>query len=194
MTMQTEFITIDFINYKFKRYPKIKIFIDGDLYEEVAFTKEKEQVKFPVSLVSGKHLLEIEHFDKTNRDTLFKNDKILQDTKFTIGNLNICSFDIPYTFVLKSVLKPDWTHLTMPEKFPTVLKQSMTVGPNGVWSLGFETPVDDWLINERKKATLHKLEKTVTYDSYEPSEDSIIDYQLTDFDRQLMKEIKELIK
>ena len=68
------------------------------------------------------------------------------------------------------------------------------MGPNGVWSLFFETPVDDWLINERKKATLNKLEKTVTYDSYEPSEDSIIDYQLTDFDRQLMKEIKELIK
>jgi hypothetical protein len=192
--MESQTIQITFINEKFKRYPKVKIFIDGDLLEEKEFTAEKETVKIPIDLLDGKHKLEIEHFDKTNSDTEFKNNSILRDTKFKIENINICSYDIPYTFILKSQFRPDWSKLTKPKDFPDLLKQSLIVGPNGIWSLFFETPVDDWLINERKKATLNKLEKTVTYDSYEPSEDSIIDYQLTDFDRQLMKEIKELIK
>jgi len=188
------FITLDFINYKFKRYPKIKIFVDGDLLEESNFKNHNEQVKIPVSLIDGKHLLEIEHFDKSNKDTEFKNNKIINDTKFTITNINVCSYDIPYTFFLKCVFKPDWTNLTKPKNFPKTIRQSQTVGPNGVWSLEFETPVDDWLINERKKETLHKLEKLVTYDSYEPSEFSVIDYQLKDKDKQLIKEIKSLIR
>ena len=193
MDMDDKLIKISFINHKFRRYPKVKIFVDGDLLEEKSFTKSEETISIPVDLLDGNHILEIEHFDKTNKDTEFKDDKILRDTKFTIKNVSICSYDIPYTFFLNCSFKPDWHNLTKPNNFPNELKQSLTVGPNGVWTLNFTTPVDDWLINERKKQTLHSLEKMVTYDSYEPSEHSVIDYQLTDKDKQLIKDIKELI-
>ena len=193
MVMEDKFIEISFNNQKFLRYPKVKIFIDGDLLEEKTFEKQKETVTIPVDMIDGDHLLEIEHFDKTNRDTEFKNGEILRDTKFTIEKINICSYDIPYGFFLNCVFKPDWSHLTQPKNFPKQIKQSQIVGPNGTWSLNFTTPIDDWLINERKKQTLHQLEEMVTYDSYEPSEHSVIDYQLTEKDRQLMKDIKELL-
>ena len=98
--MEDKFIEISFNNQKFLRYPKVKIFIDGDLLEEKTFEKQKETVTIPVDMIDGDHLLEIEHFDKTNRDTEYKNGEILRDTKFTIEKINICSYDIPYSFFL----------------------------------------------------------------------------------------------
>ena len=78
MVMEDKFIEISFNNQKFLRYPKVKIFIDGDLLEEKTFEKQKETVCIPVDMIDGDHLLEIEHFDKTNRDTEYKNGEILR--------------------------------------------------------------------------------------------------------------------
>ena len=68
------YIVIDFKNYRFKRFPKIKIYVDDDLIEEVHFGQEEQTVSIPVALEDGKHILEIEHFDKTSRDTQIKDD------------------------------------------------------------------------------------------------------------------------
>lgn len=185
-------LKINFECYKFKHWPKVKIFVDGDLLEEVYFTKKYEEVKMPLSLLEGEHLLEIEHFDKTNQDTEFYNGDILQDTKFEISNINIFDYDIPYTPLLSCNFVPEWSKLTRPKNFPKELPQSRVVGPNGIWSFKFATPIEDWIINQRRKQ--NELTNVVTYESYEVDAFSVIDYQMTDEDRQLIKDIKDLIK
>ena len=90
-------LKINFECFKYKRWPKVKIFVDGDLLEEVHFTQKHTEVSMPLSLLNGSHLLEIEHFDKTNDDTEYLNGNILQDTKFEIKNINIFDYAIPYT-------------------------------------------------------------------------------------------------
>ena len=82
-------LKINFECFKYKRWPKVKIFVDGDLLEEVHFSQQYEDVQMPLSVLEGEHLLEIEHFDKNNNDTQYVNGEILQDTKFEIKNINV---------------------------------------------------------------------------------------------------------
>lgn len=185
-------IKIDFINYKFRRFPKIKIFVDGDLIEEMHFDKEKQSVDIPVALDNGKHILEIEHFDKTSRDTQIKNSEIIADTKFTIKSITIDDFDLPSSLLYCCEFRPTWKNLHKPKDFPDVLHQSFTIGPNGVWKFNFETPTEDWLIKNRRKNN-EEIKNIITYESYEVSPHSTMDYILTDRDRELINEIKELL-
>ena len=187
------YIVIDFKNYRFKRFPKIKIYVDDDLIEEVHFGQEEQTVSIPVALEDGKHILEIEHFDKTSRDTQIKDGNIIADTKFTITSVSIDDFDLPFSLLYRCEFRADWKDLHKPENFPEVLYQSFTIGPNGRWHLPFETPVDDWLIKRRMEDNEKIKNNIVTYESYEVSPYSTIDYILTEKDHQLIKEIKELL-
>jgi len=185
-------LKINFECFKYKRWPKVKIFVDGDLLEEVHFTQKHEEVTMPLSLLDGSHLLEIEHFNKTNDDTEYLNGTILQDTKFEIKNINIFDYAIPYTPLLNCNFIPEWSKLTKPKNFAYELPQTRIIGPNGVWSFEFCTPIDDWIINQRR--IINNLNNVVTYESYEVDSFSVIDYQITDEDRQLIKDIEALIK
>lgn len=150
-------IEINFKNYKFKRFPKVKIYVDRELIEEVQFDKEEQTVRVLVALEDGKHTLEIEHFDKTSRDTQIKDGNIVADTKFTINSIVIDDFDFSSSLLYQCEFRANWKDLDKPKDFPDVLSQSLTIGPNGIWRLPFETPIDDWLIqckieeNERMK-------------------------------------------
>ena len=179
--------------WKYRKFPKIKIFVDGDLLEEVHFNSEQQAVKIPLSILDGEHVLEIEHFDKTSKDTKVAEAKIVEDTKFRIESVKINGYEIPYTPMLKCKFVPDWHYLVRPKNFPNVLKQVVEIGPNGVWNLPFTTPIEDYIINERRTSNKENLKKIVTYESYEPDPDSIIDYQMTAQDKQIIKEIKELL-
>lgn len=184
-------LELHFRCHKYKRYPKIKIHVDGDQLEEVHFSNDREVVKVPLSIIDGEHLLEIEHFGKTSDDTKFVNGKIEIDTKFEVTKVSIQDFDIPYTNLLACRFLPDWKNLHRPDNFPDVLKQSLIVGTNGTWSLAFATPIEDWIINQRRK--LNRQNNVITYESYEIDPWSVIDYQLTAEDRKLIEEIKNLI-
>tara|TARA_Y100001937_G_scaffold61578_1_gene84314 strand:+ start:1725 stop:2285 length:561 start_codon:yes stop_codon:yes gene_type:complete len=185
-------LKINFECFKYKRWPKVKIFVDGDLLEEVHFSQQYEDVQMPLSVLEGEHLLEIEHFDKNNNDTQYVNGEILQDTKFEIKNINIFDYDIPHSPLLSCNFVPEWSRLTRPKNFADQLPQTRVVGPNGIWSFRFCTPIEDWIINQRRK--INNLNNVVTYESYEVDSFSVIDYQMTDEDRQLIKDIQELIK
>ena len=186
------YIKINFLNYKFKKFPKIKIFLDGDLLEEVNFDKDSQLITIPTELDNGNHTLEIEHFDKTSKDTQIINGKISADTKFTIKSITIDNFEIPTSLLYLSEFKPNWKNLVKPKNFPDVLRQSFTIGPNGTWKFKFETPIEDWLIKDRKEKN-EKIKNIKTYESYEVSTESVIDYILTEKDIKLVKEIKQLL-
>lgn len=186
-------ITIVFKNYKFRRFPKIKIYVDDDLIEEVHFDKEEQSMHIPVALDNGKHILEIEHFGKTSRDTQVKDGKIVADTKFTIKSVVVDNFEFSSSLLYLCEFRANWKDLHKPTEFPDVLRQSFTIGPNGTWRLPFETPIEDWLIQRRIKENEKIKNNIVTYDSYEISTHSTTDYILTEKDHQTIKEIKELL-
>lgn len=185
-------ITINFQNFKFKRFPKIRIHVDNDLIEEIQFNKPIQSVCIPMELEDGRHKLEIEHFDKTSKDTEVQNGNIVSDTKFTITSISIDKFDLPISLLYTCEFIPDWKNLSRPKNFPKILKQSFTVGPNGIWSMFFQTPVENWLINEWKTEQ-EKIKNMVTYQSYEVSPHSMINYKLTEKDNKVIKEIKAML-
>lgn len=185
-------IKICFQTHKVRNFPKVKIFVDDDLIEEVLFQKEEQLIELPLDLEQGKHKLEVEHFGKTSKDTIFKNNKIIKDMQFTIKSIEIGGLDLPTTVMYTSRFVPNWKDLDKPKGFPNELKQVFTIGPNGVWSIDFETPIEEWLIKKRKIEN-ENIKNVVTYDSYEISPHSVVDYVLTDQDRKTIKEIKDLI-
>ena len=186
-------ITIDFKNYKFKRFPKVNIYVDDDLIEEVHFDKDEQSVHIPVALEDGKHILEIEHFGKTSRDTQVKDGKIVADTKFTIKSIVVDDFNFFSSLLYQCEFRANWKDLDKPKDFPDVLTQSFTIGPNGTWRLPFETPIDDWLIQRRIEENKNIKNNIITYDSYNISPHSTSDYILKKKDHQTIKEIKELL-
>ena len=146
-------ITINFKNRKYKRFPKVRIRIDGTLVDTVQFTKESESVTTPTALEEGKHVIEIEHFGKTSQDINFANGTLVADTEFTIESITIDDFKFFDYLLNLCEFRADWTGTEKPTGFPDVICHGRTVGPNGKWTLAFETPLGDWLIQRRINET-----------------------------------------
>lgn len=186
-------LSIKFAANKVKRYPKLKIFVDSDLMEDVQLLNDSETVTFPIALEDGEHFLEIEHYGKTSEDTIATEDgMIIEDTYFRIEAITIDDYDLPILVLWTCVLTPDWTGLEKPHGFPNELAQVLEVGTNGIWKMPFYTPVTDWLI-QRRKASSDKLKDTTVFESYEPSTHSTLDYKLTEEDEAVIAEIKSMI-
>lgn len=185
-------IKIEFYNYKFKRFPKVRIYVNSDLMEEIHFHDAHQSVCFPIDLANGQHKIEIEHFDKTSADTKMVNGTISSDTKFTIKSISIDNFDLPASLLRTCNFKPDWKNLSKPKNFPEILTQSFTIGPNGIWTLFFETPVENWLMRDWK-IKQEKIRDTITYESYEISAHSTTHYKFDKKQKQLITEIKSLL-
>ena len=186
-------ISIKLAANKVKRYPKLKIFVDGDLIEDVQLLDNSQTISFPIALEDGEHYLEIEHYGKTSEDTIATEDgRIIEDTYFRIEGINIDEYELPILILWTSVLIPDWTGLKKPYGFPNKLSQVLEVGTNGIWKMPFYTPVTDWLIH-RRKASSSKLKDTTVFESYEPSTHSTLDYKLTKEDKAVISEIKKMI-
>lgn len=186
-------LEIHFKAWKFRKWPRVKIFVDGDLLEEKLLDSSDASLSIPFDLIDGEHILEVEHFGKTSKDTMVKDGEIVADTNFLINKIIVNSYELPSTLIRHCEFVADWTHHIKPEGMPDVFKQSCLIGPNGVWKLAFATPVDEWIIDQRRiQNSISK--NTITYESYEPSPHSYIDYRLTDEDRQLIRDIKNLIQ
>ena len=186
-------IQIDFQAWKYRDWPTIRIHVDGDLLEEKTLDSNNVRVTIPLDMMEGEHLLEIEHFGKSSKNTLVdKNGKILQDTKFIIDKITINDYDLPFSLIRSCRFEADWSKFHRPKGMPDVFKQSCVIGPNGFWHLPFVTPVDQWIIDSRRSQRIES-KSTITYESYEPSAHSTVDYILTDEDKKTIQEIKALI-
>jgi len=189
--MSKSLLNIKFKAQRFRKWPSVKIYVDGDLLEEKVLEGDEVIASIPFDLLDGDHTLEIEHFGKSSKDTRFENNEILADTKFLVDQVTINEYIVPSSLMCRCTFKADWAKFDKPLDMPSVFKQSVIVGPNGVWSLPFTTPIDDWIMDQRSIDEGPK--KIVTYESYEPSTDSTLYYKLTQEDRQIIKDIKELI-
>ena len=101
-------------NTKVQRYPSIKIFVDDDLMEELQLERKQQCVKIPLSQADGKHTLTIEHFGKTNKDIVVKDNKIMQDTTFTVEKIVLDGIPLNEDILLECEFVPNWNDMEKP--------------------------------------------------------------------------------
>ncbi len=194
--MSKNTLKINFISKNCHGWPTVNIFIDDDLYEEAHLNKENFEIEIPIQLEDRQHKLEIEHFGKRNKNTeIDAKGNIIRDMSFEIEKIEIQSLTVPEYMMRTNIFVPNWIDLTEPTNFPKFLKQSKRVGPNGIWSLQFKTPFEDYLINRNLDKMLDDDKKAIdTFESYEPASHSGIHSLITEDEKKLFKDIKDLLK
>ena len=188
-------LEIQLKNTKAINYPKIKVFIDDDLMEEIQLNTSQQAIMIPLAQAEGEHTLTIEHFGKTNIDTVVQDDKIIKDTTFTVEKIVIDGITLDKDILLDCNFVPNWHNMEKPNGFPDKLPQVRTVGPNGEWSLPFVLPVEDWLIKRIQEDEEQKITKSDNTEQmqYEISPHSTLYHRLDQTDHKQIERIKKLI-
>jgi len=194
--MHNNTLKISFISSECNGWPTVNIFIDDDLYEETCLNKENFEIEIPIQLEDRQHTLEIEHFGKRNKNTeIDAEGKIIRDMSFEIEKIEIQGLTVPDYMMRTNIFVPNWIDLTEPTNFPKFLRQSNRVGPNGIWSLQFKTPFADFLINRNLDKMLDDDKKALdTFESYEPGSHSDIHSKISEEEKKLFNDIKDLLK
>jgi hypothetical protein len=122
-------------------YPKIQLFLDGA--ELPQYQIESDQFELEVLLDAGrkKRTLEIHRYGKTLDNLLIDPDGcILQDQILEIVNIKIDGIDIPQFLIQEnSCFKFDNQQHA----------GSCYFGPNGVWTFEFETPIIEFVLDQK---------------------------------------------
>lgn len=120
-------------------WPKIKVYLDEDLYQDHEFIKDNEIVDVPLDLLDGLHTLKIELYNKSSRNTKVVDSIIVQDQLVTLEYIKIDRVTVPKQFLYEG-------RYTYNDVEPY---QGLTWGINGHWSWNFRTPIINWIINQK---------------------------------------------
>jgi hypothetical protein len=120
-------------------WPKIKVYLDEDLYQDHEFSKDNEIVDIPLDLLDGLHTLKIELYNKSNRNTKVVDNIIVQDQLVTLENIKVDGVTIPEQFLYEG----RYTYNNV-EPY-----RGLTWGINGHWSWNFQTPIINWIITQK---------------------------------------------
>lgn len=135
-------LKLNFLLSECRGWPKVKIYLDDDLYEDKEFQYNNETVTIPLDLVDGDHVLIIETYGKTFENTLQDSQgNIIQDQTITLNSIIVDDIVLPEFFSFTGIYKFDDQEHT----------QAFTWGKNGKWIWPFETPIITWLLNEKIK-------------------------------------------
>lgn len=138
--MNLDQLVLEFTATCYNGWPKLKFYIDDDLYEDFTFTESKATVKLPLSLVDGEHELVVELYNKTTSNTLVDdNGNIIQDQLVTLDNLYFDNVQLP------NFVKYSGIYYFNDQKIP----QGLTWGVNGNWKLNFATPLVGWVLEKK---------------------------------------------
>ncbi len=119
-------------------WPKIKFFIDNDLYQDYEFSNDKAVVTLPFDLLPGKHQLWVELYDKTENNTILEHNTVVQDQLVILKKIAIDNVKVPDLVLYRG------TYYTNNQK---IYPQTVTWGENGKWVLEFETPIINWILD-----------------------------------------------
>ena len=125
-------------------WPKLKFFIDDDLYHDYEFNSTIASVEIPLDLLPGLHQITIELYGKTHHNTSLRGNKIVKDQLVTLEAITVDNVTVPDFVKYRGVYQIDAV------KRPQIL----TWGENGTWMLQFEYPIIDWILNLKMQTTL----------------------------------------
>ena len=118
-------------------WPKLKFFIDDDLYHDFEFTSESALVELPLDLLPGEHQICIELYEKNHSNTVVSDDTIIKDQLVTLESITVDNVLLP------DFVKYQGVYCTGNVNHPQVL----TWGQNGTWNLHFEDPIISWVLD-----------------------------------------------
>ena len=123
-------------------WPKLRLLIDNDLYEDHLFSSEDEAITVPIEFLDGSHLLELEIYDKTSVNTKVDSaGNIIQDQLIELVDMYVDDVKLPGYFKYMGVYK--FNNQTYP--------QATTWGCNGIWAWEFSTPIVTWVIDKKNE-------------------------------------------
>jgi|TARA_B110000858_G_C17786749_1_gene467653 hypothetical protein len=131
--------------------PSISIKLDNKIIENITnfVDKQKTNISFDVDVKEGEHELAIERQNKTTKDTLLKNSKIIKDS--TIDILDIVIDEISIEPLLdKAKFFPQYPEPWLSQQKqigkepPVAHDYCRTLHHNGKWKLNFANPVHVW--------------------------------------------------
>jgi hypothetical protein len=123
-------------------WPKLRFLVDDDIYHDFEFVGDSAFIELPIDLLDGSHIIDIEYYGKTYDNTVVINDKIIQDQLATLDSIHIDQIKVPDFIKYQGVY-------TVNE---TSTPSALTWGQNGVWSLSFEWPIIDWVLEKKLRA------------------------------------------
>jgi hypothetical protein len=118
-------------------WPSLRFLIDDDLYQDFTFHSSEHQIRLPLDLLDGSHILSIEFYGKTYSNTLVENDVIIKDQLTTLESI-----------MIDDVILPDFVKYSGVYCIGDIsIPQALTWGQNGVWELKFDVPIIDWVLD-----------------------------------------------
>lgn len=132
------------LQFKFKAtfcngWPQLNFYLDNTLCYNYAFNSEDATVALPIDFFEGDHLLEIELYGKTEKNTKVLNGKILQDQIVTLEAILIDDVEMYDLFLYRG-------------RFEQNNDPQLTWGVNGKWRWTFSCPIITWAIHTKYNA------------------------------------------
>ena len=124
-------------------WPKIRMSIDDDIYQEYKFSSSHECVSIPIDLLDGNHTLAIEIYGKSQSSTVVNDQQIIQDQLVTLENIFVDNVKLPDNFKYSGTYGQQPSCLTWGEN-------------NKQWLWNFSTPIIDWILKEKHRLTEEK--------------------------------------
>jgi hypothetical protein len=164
----TNTLSIFFTASECNGWPKIKFYLDDDLYEDFTFTDVSSKIDIPLSLLDGEHELTIEIYNKTNASTLLdENNNIVKDQLITLDQIAIDDVILP------DFVKYSGVYIVGDNTYP----QALTWGLNGRWVLKFSVPFITWVLDlKNQKMTISKSKKLSVGEHTEYKKQKLIFY------------------
>ena len=131
------YIKFNFSATECNGWPKLKFLIDNDLYHDYEFLTNTASVELPLDLINGSHVIDIELYDKTYNNTIVVDGNVVKDQLITLEEIFIDHVKVPDFVKYQGIYKVADT------KTP----QALTWGLNGIWTLDFEYPIVDWILD-----------------------------------------------
>jgi hypothetical protein len=169
-------LTLKFSATECNGWPKLKFYLDDDLYEDFVFTESSSIIKLPLALIDGDHELAIELYGKTGQNTQLVNGQIVADQTATLEQLLIDDVPIP------NFVKYSGIHYYHGGAHP----QSLVWGPNGIWKLAFKTPIINWILEEKQQVSLHYQSADTVLGGYNEAKKQKLMYYLKQIEEILL--------
>jgi hypothetical protein len=126
---------------EYNGFPKITVLLDHKVFSEVGISTEQFDILIPLDHTRSKKCLQLHRHGKTDQNVLLDpQGKIIQDQTLEILQIKIDDIAIP-NFLIYANSQFEFDNQCHPG--------SCFIGPNGLWTFKFYTPIIEYILDER---------------------------------------------
>jgi hypothetical protein len=126
---------------EYNGFPKVTVLLDDHVFSEVEISTELFDILIPLDNTCSKKCLQLHRYGKTDQNVLVDTQgKIVQDQTLEILQIKIDGTLIP-TFFISNNVQFEFDNQCH--------SGSCFIGPNGVWTFKFYTPIIEYILDEK---------------------------------------------